>query len=911
MLPLAHVFYNCGVPLPILATKLYRPPPRAQFVLRRRLTERLNIGSGGKLTLVSAPAGFGKTTLVSEWCSRQRAPTAWLSLDEGDNDPARFLSYLIAALQTLAVSTGEKIAANLGQGLVPVLQTPQPPIETVLTTLLNEISALSQNFVLVLDDYHVIDSKAVDAALAFLIEHLPPQMHPVIVTRQDPQLPLAQLRARGELNEVRVNDLRFTDSEAARFLNQVNGLHLAPQDIAALESRTEGWIVGLQLAALSMRGEKDSAAFIKAFTGSHRFVMDYLLEQVLLRQSERVQVFLLCTSVLDRLCGPLCDAVLGDASASGQETLEYLEHANLFIVPLDKERHWYRYHHLFADLLRQRLQQRLREQQPLAPIFASAANKAQTRVNELHTRASEWFENNDLDIEAFQHAAAANDIERAEHLIEGKGIPLHLRGAVSVVLNWLESLPRSALDARPLLWWRYASLLLVSGQTTGVEEKLQAAEAALQGSEPDEKTRNLIGRIAAARGTLALTRYDAETMLAQSRRALEFLQPNNLTTRANANWTMGVAYMHQGDRAAASASFTEAIRLNQRSGDVFTTILATMGLGNLQEAENQLVLAAETYQRILQMAGDQPLQVIGEVHLALARILYEWNDLDGAEQHGQKSLELERQYEKVIDRFMLCELFLARLKLARGDVEGATALVAQASQSARAQNFVHRLAELAAAQVQVLLRQGNLEAAAHAAHAYRLPLSQARVHLARGEVSAALEILKQWRQEVETNGWQDERLRALALEAVALYTIGETDTAIQTLSEALAMAEPGGFIRLFVDEELPMARLLSKASAQGIVPEYVTKLLAVFESEKGKRNERSWSSSPQPLIEPLSPRELQILQLIAQGFSNQDIGERLFLALDTVKGHNRRIFDKLQVQRRTEAVARARELGLL
>ncbi len=826
---------------PILATKLYIPAPRPKSILRAHLIERLNEGlsSGGKLTLISAPAGFGKTTLVSEWvagCERlePKVRVAWLSLDEGDSDPARFLTYLVAALQT--------ITANIGKGALGVLQAPQPPpIELLLTTLLNEIATVPDNFILVLDDYHTIDAKPVDNALTFLLDHLPPQMHLVIATREDPDLPLARLRARGQLTELRAGDLRFTHSEAAGFLNQVMGLNLSAEDIAALENRTEGWIAGLQLAALSMQGHQDTTGFIKSFTGSHRFVMDYLVEQVLEQQPKSVQHFLLRTSILDRLCGPLCDAVLhGDAdghspSASGQETLEYLERANLFIVPLDDERRWYRYHHLFADLLRQRLPQSI----------ASSAGDAESRVTELHIRASQWYEDNDLEIEAFHHAAAANDVERAERLIQGKGIPLHFRGAVTAILDWLQSLPTTVLNARPSLWWRYASLLLVTGQTTGVEEKLQAAEVDLQRAGPvpslvpsassgqalsavegavegaDAKTRNLVGQIAAARATLALTRYDVDTMVTQSRRALEYLHPNSLSTRANANWTLGFAYLLQGDRAAGRRALTEATSLSQTSGAIFTTILATIGLGNVEEVENHLHLAAETYRRVLHLAGDQPLQIIGEAHLGLARVLYEWNDLDAAEQHGRQGLQLARQYETFIDRFVVCEVFLARLKLAQGDVAGAAAILAQADQSARQQNFVYRIPEVAAAQVLVLLRQGNLAAAAHLAQTHKLPISQARVYLAQGDTSAALAVLESWRGQMEAKGWEDERLKVMVVQAVALRANGEKDKAVQLLGDALALAEPSGFIRLFVDEGRPMTQLLSEAAARGISQDYI------------------------------------------------------------------------------------------
>jgi LuxR family transcriptional regulator, maltose regulon positive regulatory protein len=879
---------------PILSTKLYIPPPRPKVVFRSRLIERLNEGLRRKLTLISAPAGFGKTTLLSEWVAGCERPVAWLSLDEGDNDPTRFLAYLIVALR--------KIGANIGQGVLGALQSPQPPsTESILTALLNEISTVPENFALVLDDYHVIDARPVDNALTFLLEHLPPQMRLVIATREDPDLHLARLRVGGQLTELRGADLRFTPSEAAEFLNQVMGLNLSAENIAALETRTEGWIAGLQLAAISMQGHQDAASFIKSFTGSHHFVMDYLVEEVVQRQSESVQTFLLRTSILDRMCGPLCDALLLAPPASGQETLEYLERANLFIIPLDNERRWYRYHHLFADLLRQRLHQGA----------VSSTVDENGSVTKFHIRASQWYEDNGLDVEAFHHAAAANDVERAERLIEGKGIPLHFRGAVIAILDWLATLPRTVLNARPSLWWRYAALLLVNGQTTGVEEKLQAAEAALQGAEPDDKTQTLVGQIAAARATLALTRYQVEAMLAQSRRALQYLPHRYLSSRANANFTMGYAYYLQGDRAAARQAYTEAISL---SPNIFTTILATIGLGNVQEADNQLHLADQTYRRVLQLAGDQPLQVIYDAHLGLARILYEWNDLDAAEQHGRQSLHLARQYDRVIDRFIVCEVFLARLKLAVGDVAGAATILAQADQSARQQNFVYRIPEIAAAQVLTLLRQGNLAAATRLAQTHELPISLARVHLARGDSSTALAVLEPFHLQVEAKGWEDERLKVMVLQAVVRHAHGEKGKAVQLLGAALALAEPGGFIRLFVDEGPPMRRLLSAAAAYGIMPDYVGKLLAAFETEKPKSEDQSPLSPAapaQPLIEPLSQRELEVLRLIARGLSNREISERLFIALVTVKGHNQKIFGKLQVRRRTEAVARARDLGLL
>jgi LuxR family transcriptional regulator, maltose regulon positive regulatory protein len=880
--------------MPVLATKLYVPPPRPGAVLRPRLIERLNDGLRCKLTLVSAPAGFGKTTLVSEWVAGRPRPATWLSLDEGDGDPARFLTYLIAALQ--------RIAAGLGQGLLAVLQSPQPPpTEAILTALLNEIANIPDSFVLVIDDYHAVDARPVDQALIFLLEHLPSQMHLVIATREDPQLPLARLRARGQLSELRVADLRFTTSEAAEFLNQAMGLRLSADDVVALEGRTEGWIAGLQLAALSMKGLEDAAGFIRSFTGSHRFVLDYLTEEVLRRQSESVQTFLLRTSILDRLCGPLCDAVMLGAPGSGQETLEYLERANLFVVPLDDERRWYRYHHLFAELLRQRLRQ---------DVSRSTGDEEKATA-ELHVRASQWYEDNDLAIDAFRHAAAANDVERAERLIESGRIPTHFRSAVIAILDWLGSLPKSALDARPKLWYRYGSLSLAIGLTAGVEERLNAAERGLQDAEPDAGIRNLIGQIAGARATLALSRYQADTIIVQARRALEYLPPDNLRSRFTAFWTMAFAHRLHGDRAASRRAYAEAFAISQVSGDAWSAILATSSLGDVQELDNQLHTAAETYRQVLRLAGDHPLPSTTGPHLGLARIAYEWDDLDAAEQHARQSLQSARLYDKVVDRFVVSEVFLARLRLARGDVAGAAADLAQTEQTVREHGWMQRMPDVAAVQLLTLLRQGNVLAAADLAQTHNLPLCQARVHLAQGDPAAALAVLAPLREQMEAKGWEDERLKVMVLQAVALHQSGDAEQAVRLVGVALALAQPEGFVRLFVDEGAPMAELLSAAVSRGIHPDYAGKLLAALRAEQPKGEDEPGPTNAQRLSEPLSQRELEVLRLIAQGLSNQEIGQRLYLALDTVKGHNRRIFDKLQAQRRTDAVVRARELGLL
>lgn len=740
------------MPTPILSTKLYIPPPRSNAVPRPRLTERLNSGLRSKLTLVSAAAGSGKTTLVGAWAAACGRPVAWLSLGEDDSDPTRFLTYIVAALQT--------IDAQIGSGVLAALQSPQsPPPDAILTVLLNEIAANHGEMVLVLDDYHTIESQQVDQTLAFLVEHLPPQMHLVISTREDPPLPLARMRVRGQVNEVRAADLRFTHVEAANFLNEAMGLKLSEADIAALERRTEGWIAGLQLAALSMQGLDEPGRFIESFTGNHHFVLDYLLEEVLNRQPEHLQHFLLQTSILDRLCGPLCDALISAPSGTGQTALEQLEQANLFIVPLDSERRWYRYHHLFGDLLRQRLHQT-------------------TDAAALHLRASQWYENNDLDLEAFQHAAAAHDIDHATRLVLGDEMPLFFRGGAAPVLHWLESLPEPERDVRPALRVMHASALLFNSSVIGVEENLRAAERALEHAVPDDRVRNLIGHIALIRATVAVSKRDAETIVTQSQRALAYLHPDNLPLRTATMWTLGVAKFMQGDRDAAEQALREALARSKAIGHFIIIILSSISLANAVYADNRPDQARELYQYALKRAGEPPSPVLCEAHLGLARIAYQQNDLDAAQHHAEESVRLGRQIAHT-DWHTGGEIMLARIQVARGNAAGALAMLSEAEQRVKLQGFTYWLPMIEAAQA-----------------------------------------------EAQTQARRPARV-------------------------------------------------------------------------------------DQPLIEPLSLRELEILRLIDQGLSNSQIGERLYLALSTVKGHNQSIFGKLQVRRRTEALTRARELGLL
>ena len=872
----------------LLQTKLYVPRLRPSFVPRPFLIEKLNRGLHRKLTLISAPAGFGKTTLVSEWIAEEKRPFAWLSLDEGDSDLARFLAYFIAALQT--------VEPSLGQGVLGMLKSPQfPPIESVLTTLINEIAAITQEFALVLDDYHVVNTPSIDQALTFLLAHLPLQMHLVITTREDPNLPLARLRVRGQLTELRIADLRFTRDEAASFLRQMMGLDLSEQNIAALETRTEGWIAGLQMAALSMRGHQDDAAsFIQSFSGSHHFVLDYLVEEVLQQQSASVQKFMLQTAVLNQLTGSLCNALTG--ADDSQEILESLERANLFLVPLDKERRWYRYHHLFADLLRQRLQQRSEE----------------FDIPELHIRASQWYEANGRELEAFHYAAVANDVERAVHLIEGNGLPLYFRGEVIPVRQWLESLPEAEFKARPSLWVTYASVLTLTGRLhDNIEDILQTAETALQNAAHDDKTDDLFGQIAAIRAMLGVPKNQVETIITQSHRALKLLNSNNAPMRTTTSWTLGYAYQVQGDRVAASRAFEETIIQSQKSGNIMTEIAAATCLGQIQETENQPHQAEASFKQILQLMGDPPWPAACEACVGLARIHYQWNDLEMAEQYGQQGLELAWQLENV-DTPAACGLLLARVKLAQGDATGALAALAEADQFVQKRQFDHWVGALTAVRIQTLLYQGNLTAAAQLVETQDLPLSQARVHLAQGNPSAALAVLEPVRRQAEAKKWADEQLRVMVLQALAYDAVGKSETGIQILSEALALAVPGGLIRPFIDEGAPMARLLYEALAQGIEPGTVHQLLAAFPTANF---EPTLPSTPPAVetgfIEPLSEREIEVLQLIAEGLTNQEAANRLYLSLHTVKVHARNIYSKLGVKNRTEAVAKARALGII
>jgi LuxR family maltose regulon positive regulatory protein len=910
---------------PILATKLYVPPPQPKVVPRPRLIERLSEGLHRRLTLISAPAGFGKTTLVSEWLAGCEQPAAWLSLDEGDNDPKRFLAYLVAALQT--------IAPNIGEGVLGVLRSPQPPpAESILAALLNEITTIEEDFVLVLDDYHVIDAREVDDALAYLLEHLPPLMHLVIATREDPHLPLARLRARGQLSELRAADLRFTPSEAAEFLKGVMGLSLSAEDIAALETRTEGWIAGLQLAALSMRGREDVASFIRAFAGDNRYIVDYLVEEVLQRQPERIRSFLLQTSILDRLNGPLCDAVTGQEE--GNARLEALERGNFFVVPLDNKRKWYRYHHLFADVLNAQLM----AEQP-------------DQVSTLHRRASEWYEQNGSAADAIRHALAAEDFERAADLVELAVPEMRRSRQEATLLGWLKALPDELFRCRPVLSVSYAGALLAGGEVEGVEDRLRDAELWLDTTADmseraeapsaemvvvhEEAFRRLPGSIAVHRAGQALAVGDVPDTVRYAQRALDLAAEDDHFRRGAAAALLGLASWASGDLEAAYRSYADGMAHLRMAGNISDAVGGAIALADIRIAQGRLREAMRTYEHALQLAteqGDPVMRGTADMYVRMSNLHREQNDLEAATQHLLRSKEQGGHTGFPQNRYRW-RVAMARTLEAQGDVDGALDLLHEA-EHLYVSDFFPNVRPIAALKARMRVAQGRLGEALGWAREQGLSaqddlsylhefehITLARVLLARYKsdreersIHETMGLLERLLQAAEEGGRMGSVIEILVLQALAHEAQGESPSALVPLERALTLAEPEGYVRVFEDEGLPMARLLAEAAAHGIMPDYTAKLLAALEAEEHKSADESHlphALPAQSLTEPLSQRELEVLHLIAEGLSNREISERLFLALITVKGHNRNIFRKLQVRRRTEAVARARKLGLL
>ena len=908
---------------PLLETKLHVPRWRRNLVARPRLSERLSRGAEAALTLVSAPAGFGKTTLLAEWLAVAAAggrSVAWLSLDQRDNDPALFWTYVVAALNTGSPAGGA--------GAFSLLQPPQPPNEAGLVALLNDLDGISHDVVLVLDDYHVIDARVVQDALAFLLEHLPPQIHLVIASRTDPPLPLARLRGRGELAEIRAADLRFTPSEAAAYLNEVMGLALTAADVAALEGRTEGWIAALQLAALSMQGREDTTAFIDGFAGDDRYIVDFLAEEVLQRQPAHVQHFLLQTSILDRLSGPLCDAVTGQDG--GKAKLTALERGNLFLVPLDDRRRWYRYHQLFADVLHARLL----DEQP-------------DDVPDLHRRASAWYEQNDEPSEAIRHALAAQDFERAADLIE-LAIPAMRRSRQeAAVLGWLELLPDEVVRVRPVLSVGFAGALLAGGEYEGVEARLRDAEWWLDaatgirlGSQApaaemvvvdDAEFRRLPPEIELYRAAQALVRGDGPGTVRHARRALELSPADEHLGRASAAALMGLASWASGDLEAGHSGYAECMAGLRRAGHIADTFGCAIALADIRRTQGRLGEAMRTYEQALQSAsepGGPVLRGTADMYVGMSEVHRERDDVPAATRQLLRSQELGEHTGLPQNRYRW-RVAMARIREAEGDLGGALDLLNEAERL-YVGDFFPNVRPVPASRARVRVALGELGEALGWARERGLSVDDdlsylrefehitlARVLLARHvaeraerPVHDATRLLERLLRAAEEGQRTGSVIEILVLQALARQARGDVPAALASLQRALTLAEPEGYVRIFVDEGPPMASLLSAlakqgaAAKQGIAPSYVRRLLAAV-----NKTEDSTPAS-QGLIEPLSERELEVLRLLGTDLGGPEIARELVVSLNTVRTHTKNIYAKLGVNNRRAAVRRARELDL-
>ena len=913
------------MPAPLLETKLYVPGPPRGLVPRPRLSQRLDRGTTSKLMLISAPAGFGKTTLLTEWLAAGPAGpaderlAAWLSLDRADNDPASFWTYVIAALQT--------VAPGVGESALTLLQAPQPPpIETVLTALLNDLGASTGDIVLVLDDYHVIDARDVQDAMAFLLDHLPPRLHVVIASRTDPALPLARLRARGELVETRAAELRFTPDEAAAYLNEMMGLELTARDVAALEGRTEGWIAALQLAALSMQGRDDVAGFIAGFAGDDRYVVDYLAEEVLQRQSDRVQAFLLQTSILGRLSGPLCDAVTGQGG--GKAMLEALDRGNLFLVPLDDRRRWYRYHHLFADVL----QARLLDERP-------------DQIPDLHRRASAWYQQNGEPSAAIGHALAAGDFERAADLVE-LAIPAMSRTRQeATVRGWLEVIPDEVVRVRPVLSVGFAGALLSVGELEGVESRLRDAERWLDvttGTDArsvarsaemvvadEEEYRRLPGMIALYRAALALARGDVPGTVRHARRALEVALADDHLCRAGASGILGLASWASGDLEAGHSAYAECMTGLRRAGHIADTFGCAIALADIRLVQGRLGEAMRTYEQALQRASEQGGPVLrgtADMYVGMSGVHRERNDLHAATQQLLRSQELGEHTGLPQNRYRW-RVAMARIRQAEGDLDGALDLLNEAERVYLG-DFFPNVRPVPALRARIWIAQGSLGEALGWAREQGLSVDDdlsylrefehitlARVLMARYQderaqrsVHEAIRLLDRLLRAAEEGERAGSVIEIGVLRALAYQRHGDIPAALSCLERAVTQAEPEGYVRVFADEGPPMASLLRVAARQQTGGNYVRRLLAAVTETETETEQNG--PVKQALIEPLSERELDVLRLLGTELDGPAIARELMVSLNTVRTHTKHIYAKLAVTNRRAAVRRAAELDL-
>ena len=865
---------------------------------------------------MSAPAGFGKTTLLAEWLGEtpgEDRSVAWLSLDPSDNEPASFWTYVVTALQTAV--------PGVGSGALELIASSPLPTDLVLTTLLNELAAAPGEVWLVLDDYHLVESHDVRDGMTFLLEHLPPHVHVVLSTRADPDLPLSRWRVRGELVEIRAADLRFTSDEAATYLNAATGLHLAAGDVEVLEERTEGWIAALQLAALSIQGREDVSSFIARFAGNDRYIVDYLVEEVLAHQPEPVREFLLHTAVLDRLTGPLCDALTG--RDDGSRMLTTLERANLFLVPLDDQRQWYRYHHLFADVLRARL---LAEQPDLVPL--------------LHQRASRWYEAHDLAEEAVRHALAARDFDRAAYLMELAAPAIRRNRQDPMMIGWLKALPDDAVRRSPVLSVFFGYMLMVSGDLDAFEPRLDDAERALaavpEGSArlwaKTEELRTLPATIAVYRASLAQARGDVAGTVEYARRALDLAGPKDHLARGGAAGFLGLAAWAQGDVSSALKTFTQAVASLHAAGNLVDELSSTVVLADMWLAAGHPSTARRLYLRALQVSeahGEPVLRATPDLHVGLSEIDYEVGDLEAAKRHLERAAALGEGAAMTESRYRWF-VAMGRVADAEGDPQEAITLLDQAEQLYRP-GFFPDVRPIAAMKARVWITHGNLSQAADWARergvsatddaAYlsefdhltlvRLLIAQHRAHPDPGAIDQAVRLLDRLHEAAETSGRAGSLVEIRMLQALAQDAQGHRPQALQSLGQAWAQApEPDGYVRLFLDEGAPMVELLRDAEHQGLAGDHARRLLSLSAARDGDA-----AGAPQRLVPPsaeqLSERELQVLRLLDSELSGPQIARELFVSHNTLRTHTKHIFTKLEVTTRRAAVRRARERGLM
>jgi LuxR family maltose regulon positive regulatory protein len=897
-----------------LTTKLYLQPARQTLVDRPVLLEQLNEGLRGKLTLVSAPAGFGKTSLVAAWRKGCETPLAWVSLDEEDNEPLRFLDYLIGALQMVDNELGDESADLLRRSSTP-------PIKVVLTSLLNEINAYDKEFVLAFDDYHVIHDHSIHEALSYLIERLAPHAHTLIATRSDPPFPLGRLRARGELKELRASDLRFDKAEAASFLNEVMSLELTAQDVAALEERTEGWIAGLQLSALTLQGRTNRSELVKDFAGDNRFVLDYLLEEVLDCQTEEVQDFLLRTSVLTRLSGSLCDALTGDQN--GHQMLEQLDRANLFLIHLDNRGEWFRYHHLFADLLRLKLKQK----QPGA-------------LNELRIKASEWCERSHLAEEAIHYALAGQDWDRALNLIEPIAFPMISLGGFQRVNNWVEAIPEAALKARPLMFPHYVPTLLYKEEFDKTEKYLQIIEAA----EPEALRLRLMSFVWSTRSLMAAARNQPERAEECSQKAAKFLLPEDLTQRAVVFQTRVRAASVRGDTNEIKKALLAALPVYEQAEHLIFQVWGNTALGITNIMQARLREGVEDVKRAQQFSREhlksRPETLLYS-YTFLCDVHREWNDLENAKTYLNEALTLIRQTGRETFPAYVMENMkgLASMLELCDDRVQADVLIDQALRRVRRwRNEVAEKQLEALNAFMVLRRGGDIALVSRWAVASGLSADDepdfskefclqvfGRLMIATGKAKQALPLLARLLKAAQRGARERVAIEVMILQALAYQAISDEAEAVKTLETALISGQPEGFVRTFVDEGEPISKLLLELlkqkgkrweTEQHELLRYVVKLKDLFGPSGPVPTARVATAESKALPwwyveDPLSERELEVLQHVARGLSNQEIADKLFLSAGTVKRHMSNIYQKLDVHSRTQALERARSLKVL